>query len=53
MNYTEWNNFIAGHFFKPENAGKDIVLYLTKQDLINYSKNGFLLLLMIKFGLTL
>lgn len=41
MNYSEWNNFIAGYFFKPENAGKDIVLYLTKQDLINYSRKRY------------
>jgi hypothetical protein len=27
MNYLEWNNLIAQHFFNPENAGKDVYLY--------------------------
>lgn len=38
MTYPEWNNHIAKYFFKPENAGKNILFYMTKQDLINYSR---------------
>lgn len=41
MNYFDWNTHIANYFFKPENAGKNIMLYLTKQDLINYSTKFF------------
>lgn len=41
MKYSEWNNHIARYFFKPENAGKDILFYLTKQDLIKYSRQLF------------
>lgn len=38
MTYSEWNNHIAKYFFKPENAGKNVLFYMTKQDLINYSR---------------
>ena len=38
MTYNEWNNHIASIFFKPENAGKDIAFYLTKNDLIKSSR---------------
>lgn len=41
MNYQEWNNHISKFFFRPENAGKDILFYLTKQDLIKYSRQLF------------
>ncbi|MCZ2128706.1 MAG: hypothetical protein LC109_00380 [Bacteroidia bacterium] len=41
MKYSEWNNHIARYFFKPENAGKDILFYLTKQDLIKHSRPLF------------
>ena len=41
MTYLEWNEHIAKYFFKPENAGKDILFYLTKQDLIKYSRQYF------------
>lgn len=41
MNYSEWNEHIANYFFKPENAGKDVLFYLTKQDLIRYSIQYF------------
>jgi hypothetical protein len=41
MNYIEWNEHIAKIFFKPENAGKDILFYLTKDDLIKYSRTNF------------
>lgn len=41
MTYSEWNEHIAQFFFKPDNAGKDILFYLTKQDLIKYSRADF------------
>lgn len=41
MTYLEWNELIAKLFFKPENAGKDILFYLTKEDLIKYSRGNF------------
>lgn len=44
MNYLEWNKIIAGYFFKPENAGKNVYLYLTIHDLVRHAKqylNGF------------
>ena len=41
MTYNEWNNHIASIFFKPENAGKDIAFYLTKNDLIKSSRPLF------------
>lgn len=36
MNYLEWNNLIAMHFFnnENENANKEIYLYITKDDII-------------------
>ena len=39
MNYSEWNNHIAQYFFRPENAGQNIPFYLTKLDLIKYSRH--------------
>ncbi len=41
MTYLEWNEHIAKLFFKPENAGKDIPFYLTREDLIKYSRANF------------
>jgi len=41
MTYLEWNNLISKHFFNTANAGKDIILYLTKQDLIKLSHQNF------------
>jgi hypothetical protein len=41
MTYKEWNEHIANLFFKPDNAGKDIFFYLTKNDLIKYSRQSF------------
>ncbi|THU41235.1 hypothetical protein FAM09_03745 [Niastella caeni] len=41
MKYLDWNDHIAKFFFKPENAGRDILFYLTKQDLIRYSRPIF------------
>ncbi len=31
MNYLEWNNLITKHFFNPENTGKEVLLYVTKE----------------------
>ncbi len=31
MNYLEWNNLIAKNFFNPENAGKEILLYVNNE----------------------
>jgi hypothetical protein len=33
MNYLQWNNLIAKHFFNSDNAGKEVLLYVDK-DLI-------------------
>jgi hypothetical protein len=41
MKYLEWNNILANHFFFPENAGKDVHLYLTKNDIINLARPHF------------
>lgn len=38
MNYPKWNNIISEYFFNESNAGKDIFLYLTRQDVINLGK---------------
>lgn len=31
MNYLNWNNLIASHFFKPEMAGRTVHLYVTEE----------------------
>jgi len=41
MNYWEWNDHLSRYFFKTENAGRDILFYLTIQDLIKYSRQHF------------
>tara|TARA_R110000751_G_scaffold123489_2_gene224386 strand:- start:9788 stop:12619 length:2832 start_codon:yes stop_codon:yes gene_type:complete len=41
MKYLEWNNIISAYFFNPSNAGKDIHLYLTKNDIINVARQYF------------
>ncbi len=41
MTYSEWNEHIAKYFFKPENAGRDILFYLTKEELIKSSRQHF------------
>lgn len=41
MKYLDWNAHITNLFFKPENAGRDIHFYLTKQDLVRYSRAIF------------
>ncbi|MET7253993.1 hypothetical protein [Dyadobacter fermentans] len=41
MNYLEWNNIIAEHLFNPAKAGKDVYIYVTKEDVINLGKNQF------------
>jgi hypothetical protein len=41
MNYLEWNNLIANHFFNLDNAGKNIHLFITKQEIINLGRGNF------------
>ena len=41
MNFLDWNNIIAKHFFNPDQAGKDIHLFITKQEIINLAKENF------------
>ena len=41
MKYLDWNEHISKYFFKPEKAVKDILFYLTKQDLIRFSRQHF------------
>lgn len=41
MKYLEWNNLIAEFFFNPSNAGKDIHLYLTRNDIISIASLHF------------
>ncbi|MER3373319.1 MAG: hypothetical protein RIM83_01625 [Allomuricauda sp.] len=41
MNFLEWNNYIAKHFFNSDQAGKDIHLFITKQEIINLAKENF------------
>ena len=38
MKFLEWNNHIAKHFFNPDQAGKDIHLFITKKEIINLVK---------------
>ncbi|SDJ58826.1 hypothetical protein SAMN04487898_103331 [Pedobacter sp. ok626] len=38
MNFIRWNNLIGGYFFKPEHAGKDVHLFMTKGDIIALGK---------------
>lgn len=42
MKYLEWNNIISEYFFNSANAGKDIYLYLTKNDIIGLGKSNCL-----------
>lgn len=41
MNFLEWNNHIAKHFFNPDQAGKDIYLFITKKEIINLARKNF------------
>lgn len=41
MKYLEWNNIISEFFFNPANAGKDIHLYLTRNDIISIANQHF------------
>ena len=42
MTFLDWNNIIAKHFFNQDQAGKDIYLFITKQEIINLAKENFL-----------
>lgn len=41
MNFLQWNNHIAQHFFSPGQAGRDIHLFITKQEIINLARENF------------
>lgn len=41
MKYLEWNNITSSYFFNPSNVGKEIHLYLTKNDVIALGKPSF------------
>ena len=41
MKYLEWNNVISEFFFNPANAGKDVHLYLTRNDIISIASQHF------------
>lgn len=38
MKYLDWNFCIASHFFNKVNSGKDVYLYITKNDIISIGK---------------
>jgi hypothetical protein len=38
LKYLEWNNIISGELFNQKNEGKDIYLYLTRQDIIHIGR---------------
>jgi hypothetical protein len=38
MDYLEWNNAIASHFFNEANSGKDVYLYATRSDIISWGR---------------
>jgi hypothetical protein len=38
MKYLEWNNLIGAHLFDEQMAGKEVYLFLTKQDIIHVGK---------------
>lgn len=41
MTFLEWNTHIAKHFFHPGHAGKDILLFISKQEIINLVRPDF------------
>lgn len=41
MRYFEWNDIVSEYFFNPGNAGKDVYLYLTKNDIIGLARHRF------------
>jgi hypothetical protein len=41
MNYLEWNNIVAKHFFNPDQVNKEIHLFISKQEIINLGKNSY------------
>ena len=43
MKYLEWNHIIGEYFFNPSNAGKEILLYITKKEVseLGLRKGGF------------
>lgn len=41
MNYTDWNQLIGKYFFNESMAGKEVFLYMSKEDLIKLGKPFF------------
>jgi hypothetical protein len=41
MKLLEWNNLIARHFFNPSHAGKEVHLYITKDDIVSLARPHF------------
>jgi hypothetical protein len=41
MKYLEWNNIISAYFFNLANAGKEIHLYITRNDIVELGKPYF------------
>jgi hypothetical protein len=41
MRYLEWNNIIGNYFFNKDNAGKDIFLYMTRNEVLDLGKPYF------------
>lgn len=44
MKYLEWNHVIGEYFFKPSNAGKEVLLYVTQKEIseLGVKKFGFI-----------
>jgi len=38
MTFLEWNNIIAEYFFNPDRAGKNVHLFISKQELISFGR---------------
>lgn len=38
MTYLEWNKILSEYFFNIDNAGRDVYLYLSKDDIVTIGK---------------
>lgn len=38
--YHEWNQWLSSHFFNPENAGLDVLLYITKELIVDIGRKN-------------
>ncbi|OQP44236.1 hypothetical protein A4H97_33320 [Niastella yeongjuensis] len=41
MKYLEWNSLIGEYFFNPSNAGKEVLLYITKKEISELGIKNF------------